>query len=490
MSLTAALRTAQSALQNTAAQTSVTTRNVAGSGDPSYSRKIALASSTADGGAQVLTITRAADKALLESLTDTASRAAAQQALADGLNELNATIGDPELDQSPAALIGAFTDSIQLYSVSPGDQILAQAVITKAGGLANALNDAARTVQRVRQDADAAMDAGVRDLNGLLADFETANKAVVNGTRAGLDITDSLDARDRLMSRISELIGINVVPRADNDAVLYTDSGVTLFETSPRLVSFQATGTFTAGFSGNAITVDGVPVTGAAATMPIRSGRLQGLADLRDNAAVTYSRQLDEIARGLIAAFAESDQSDPPGLPDLPGLFTAGVSAMPGNALVPGLAGAIRVNPTVDPDQGGNLALLRDGGIGAPGNPAYRYNPSGAAGYADRLNDYLGALSAQRSFDAAADVDASNSLPGFAASSVSWLGVVRQNATNAADYEQTLLQRTSEALSNATGVNLDNEMSLLLDLERSYQASSKLIGAIDAMFAMFLAEVA
>ena len=69
--------------QTTSAQTAVTTRNVSGAGDPAYSRKIALASTTADGGAHVVTITRAADKALLESMTETASRAAAQKALAE-----------------------------------------------------------------------------------------------------------------------------------------------------------------------------------------------------------------------------------------------------------------------------------------------------------------------------------------------------------------------------------------------------------------------
>ena len=52
------------------------------------------------------------------------------------------------------------------------------------------------------------------------------------------------------------------------------------------------------------------------------SGRLIGLAAVRDTYAVTYQNQLDEIARGLIEAFAESDQSASPSLPDAPGLFT------------------------------------------------------------------------------------------------------------------------------------------------------------------------
>ena len=51
------------------------------------------------------------------------------------------------------------------------------------------------------------------------------------------------------------------------------------------------------------------------------------------------------------------------------------------------------------------------------------------------------------------------------------------------------MMRTSEALSNVTGVNIDEEMSLLLDLEHSYQASAKLVQTVDNMLAALLAAV-
>ncbi len=57
------------------------------------------------------------------------------------------------------------------------------------------------------------------------------------------------------------------------------------------------------------VTVDGVPITGASSPMAIQSGALAGLADLRDTVAPEYQAQLDQIAGGLVNAFAESDQS-------------------------------------------------------------------------------------------------------------------------------------------------------------------------------------
>ena len=76
--------------------------------------------------------------------------------------------------------------------------------------------------------------------------------------------------------------------------------------------------------TGNPVTVDGVPITGSSISQPIQSGALAGYAELRDTLAPQYQAQLDQIAGGLINAFAESDQTGA-GLPDAPGLFTTRV---------------------------------------------------------------------------------------------------------------------------------------------------------------------
>ena len=90
---------------------------------------------------------------------------------------------------------------------------------------------------------------------------------------------------------------------------IYTESGVTLFQDVPQTVSFTPTTTYVAGTVGNAVTVDGIPITGSSAPMAVESGALAGYAELRDTIAPQYQAQLDQIAGGLISAFAETDQS-------------------------------------------------------------------------------------------------------------------------------------------------------------------------------------
>ena len=257
-----------------------------------------------------------------------------------------------------AALVGKLADALHTYATSPQDAASARSAVAAAVDLAQALNAATGTVQELRAEADAEMASSVDNLNTLLARFEAVNTEIVKGTRRGADVTDLLDQRDQILTGISQEIGVRTVSRGDNDMAVYTDSGVTLFDVKARAVTFDRTYSFSAAMTGSAVYADGVPITGSSGRMLAGSGRLVGLAAVRDTYAPTYQSQLDEIARGLITTFAESDQSATPTLPDVPGLFTyAGAPTMPASGtLVPGLAGSIRVSTAVDPAQGGDPA--------------------------------------------------------------------------------------------------------------------------------------
>jgi flagellar hook-associated protein 1 FlgK len=339
----------------------------------------------------------------------------------------------------------------------------------------------------VREQADSAITGSVAQLNTLLQRFESLNTEVIKGTRIGSDVTDYLDQRDEVLALISQEVGIRTVMRDGEDMAIFTDSGVTLFDAKARAVTFDSTEVYTPTTIGNAVYIDGVPITGSSGPMLASSGRLVGLTRIRDDAALTYQNQLDEIARGLIEVFAESDQGAPPSLADAPGLFThSGAPAVPASGtLVVGLATDIQINPSVDPAQGGDLALLRDGGIA--GNPAYVYNSTGAAAFVDRLNEYVSKLGTSRGFDATTELATTATLLSFASFSGAWLGETRKIANDGVEYADTVLHRSTEALSKETGVNIDEEMVSLLDLERSYQASTRLISTIDGMLKTLLA---
>lgn len=268
--------------------------------------------------------------------------------------------------------------------------------------------------------------------------------------------------------------------------VLFTANGTTLFETVPRKIGYTAGGALSPGLPGNAFTIDGVPFSGTSSAQ--LGGKVGGLLKVRDDIGITFGRQIDEIARGLIEAFAETDQSAFPSQPAIAGLFTyAGGPGLPTNGFVyDGLALLIQVNPNVDPKQGGDLSLIRDGAIGAPGNPAYNYNSGGEIGFSGRLRQLGAMLSASQTFASDTGLGSSMSVLSLASASGGWLEGQRSDATTRLEDRQVLGERALSAWQGKIGINLDEEMASLMALERSYQATARLISTVDKMFAALL----
>ncbi|KQT19778.1 flagellar biosynthesis protein FlgK [Methylobacterium sp. Leaf399] len=478
MGLSLALNNARASLSATSSQIAAASRNTTGADDPNYSRKIATL--VTGGGTTAVVIQRATDDALFARKLLSTSDAAAAGAVSAGLDSLSRTVGDTDDPTSPAARLGSLNAALQAAANRPDDGQLAREAVESARDLALSLNAAADAVHTVRADADTALGASVTRINDLLSQFAVANGAVTRGSANGADVTDALDDRDRILGALSEEIGITTVSRPGDDMAIYTDSGVPLFDRTARRVTFAETVGFTAGTVGNSVMADGVPVTGANSPMPVQSGRIAGLAALRDTVAVRYESQLDAMAGALVDAFAETGDLGA-GPVRRAGLFSDGTSGLvPGGAASAtlGLAAAIRINAAVDPRTGGSLDTLRDGGMNGP---AFRANPGTEAGFDGRLRDLASALGTARAFDPGTQITGVLTLQSFAAASAGWLSNERKLATSEADYQSTLLSRAGEAYSNAVGVNVDDETARILQLEQSYTASARLISVVDQL---------
>jgi flagellar hook-associated protein 1 FlgK len=484
MSLTTALNIAQTALFNTSRQTTVVSTNISNSGNADYTRRAAIISAEAP-GARVVTIQRATNDALFRSNLQALSSYQGQQTLLDGMNNLDLAVNGVDNAGSAATALGKFQQALNLYSATPSNTSLGDNTVEAARQVVRTLNNGTDAIQSFRTDMDSQISQAVTDLNNLLTSFDQANKAVVAGTKAGTDVSDSLDQRDALLKQISKFVSISTISRKDGDMVLMTADGATLYETVPRAVTFDPTAGYSAGTAGNPIKIDGVPLSAASGGNTDASGTLQAMMQLRDNTTTTMQSQLDEIARGLVDAFAETDPSGTATLPDTPGLFTwPGAPAMPADGtLVPGLAGLIKVNPAMDSTVGGNASVLRDGGAGGAG---YIANSSGAASYSDLLIRYSQNLDKPIAFDPAAGAGSNASVLTYSTNAISSFEAGRKAASDAATDKNALATRTAESLSNATGVNIDEEMSMLLDLEHSYQASARMINTVDNMLSALM----
>lgn len=147
-----------------------------------------------------------------------------------------------------------------------------------------------------------------------------------------------------------------------------------------------------------------------------------------------------------------------------------------------GIAATISINPSVVT----NPSLIRDGGINGA---AYVYNGGSPppAGYNGRILQFTAAIAANRPFDASAGLDATANLTSFAARADGWLSAERQAASSDYEFTSVMYERATDSLNKVTGINVQEEYLVMLELERGYQASSKLLATIDSMFESLLA---
>jgi flagellar hook-associated protein 1 FlgK len=485
MSLTSALSIAQTALMNTSRQTNIVSRNISDASNPDYSRRQAVIASYAP-GARVVEIQRSANEQLFRQNLAALSSFTGQNALLAGLENLVMNVNGVDNATSPATVIGQFQEALHLFATTPSNRTLAENAVDAARQVVRALNDGSAAIQTARADIDKSISEAVTSLNSLLQDFHAANSDVVAGTRAGRDVSEALDKRDAVLKKISEFIPITTLKRADNDMVIMTGEGAMLYEKLPRTITFDSIPGYSPGATGNAVYVDGVAIVGGQGGNTSASGTIAAMMQLRDSVAPAMQSQLDEIARAMITAMAETD---PNGVqPPAAGLFTwSGAPAIPPSAtVVDGLAASISINAAMDFSIGGDPVLLRDGGANGA---SYIWNAFGAASYSDLLNSYNTKLDDDQSFDLAAGLGSSGSVGTYSAGAISWLEALRQTASSAAETKNALMVHTGEALSNATGVNIDQEMSILLDLDNAYEASARLIKAVDDMLASLFAAV-
>ncbi|CZT34211.1 flagellar hook-associated protein FlgK [Rhizobium sp. 9140] len=488
MSLASAITTAQTIFSNTGKQTAVVSQNIANVGSADYSRRLAMMGVDND-GQPYLKVQRAQNDALFKQTVASISDNAGQSRLLFGLQQIQSAFGGADYPTSPSTYMTAFRSSLQTFAASPSSITIARSAVADARDVANALNSASTVIDQVKATTDKEIGEQVVQLNEYLSAFEKVNYTVIGMLANGKDASDALDKRDSLLKSIAGIVGISTTVRQSMDTVIYTSDGSVLFETSARKVELVGKdGSSSPPFH---VEIDNEELKPGIGGNTSAQGTLAALFQLRDDIAPMMQNQLDEIARGLIVAFRETDQTlaVEDREPGLAGLFIEPDSTgkpMPiptSGTISSGLAGRITINATIDD----NPMLLRDGGFNStPASTNYTYNTDGVAAYTGRLDGLIEQMGTPQAFDATADIGGTATLMGYASNSIGWIEQLRKAATSADETKGAMLAQMQQTLSNETGVSLDEELSLMLDLEQSYKASAKLMTTVDEMLKSLL----
>ncbi|MBI3453689.1 MAG: flagellar hook-associated protein FlgK, partial [Rhodospirillales bacterium] len=360
-------------------------------------------------------------------------------------------------------------DSFRALSTTPNSSSAQSVALTRADETARSLNQLSNTVQSLRTDADASIERSVSAVNSTLKKIQDINLEIGRLRVNGQSSADLEDKRDVLVDSLSKEIDISYFTRETGEIWIMTKSGRALLDTSVHTLQYSAKPAVDpsmryvappgpSGFNG--IVIDGVDVTG-----DIGGGRIAGYVGLRDNLLVQAQDQLDEMADGLINAFSSK------GLV----LFFDGTAAYnPVNKI--GLAQRIAVNQNVVVAP---RALRHGTNAAGVVNPIPVPDPVGDATLPLAI---VASFETQRTFAAAPGLATVATLEGYANAFITFQGTQRANIGDQLENQSLITNSMDQRVRNDSGVNVDQELARLIQLQSSYSASARIISAVKDMF--------
>jgi flagellar hook-associated protein 1 FlgK len=483
-----ALSIATGGLANLNRQMTVISQNVANASTPGYSVEVSTQHSvTANGegmGVHSGPAVRTIDAALQAEVFSQNASVAGLQTRQNALQAIDAVQGTPGQGGDLASLLGSLQDQFSTLLNGPDNQTQQSQVVSAAARVAQGINALSIAYTSQRQTAQDAIVAGVTTLNATLSTIGGLSDKIIALKAAGQSTADLENQRDAAVASLSQLLDVKALEQPSGDLLMITPSGVTLPTRGASPFSV-ADANMQPGSGAPAILLRGADVT-----TRLQGGQIGANITLRDTTMPTDQAELDELAQNLASRFNAQGLTlftDPNGkvLP-LPGTTTPPVQ----NGYV-GFAATIQVNPDVQ----AKPSLVRDGTAAAP---------TGLAGFTDIINKVLdntfgsGLVSNVAGLGPApvgtagrlnAPYVAPATLRQLAATILASQAQDSANATSQLGTEQAVQTTLATRLSAQSGVNMDTEMSTMIQLQNAYGANAKVIATVQAMWAQLLSTV-
>lgn len=460
--LSTAWNIATGALQADQAALNIVANNTANANTTGYTREVAtwqeadpvqVNVSTMGTGVQMVGAVSQRDRILEQNLQQQSQQAAAGESRLDALNSVQTVFSDTGSTTSTggiAAAISGYFNSIAQLESSPSSTSLRQQVLSAADALAQSLQGAARSIGVEKQSLDSESKIVLQQVNALTKSIASLN-ARIQQVSPSTDAGTLEDQRQQDLLDLSQLIGIHTISTGGNGITVTTSGGTVLVagNTATPLTGSVINGV--THFLSNGTDITTQLASGA--------GKLGGILAARDIDIPNLQNSLDTLAYGIATTANASNHAGY----DLNG--TAGGDIFTPLTTIAGSAANIAV---VMSDPSGIAAA---GESATPGVSLGSTDNTNAISMADPTKQLVAPGQTATSFY-------SSFITGLA-SQIQSLGA--QNTAQQASLTQVQNQRN--ALST---VDLSEEASAMMNLERSYQAASKVFSILNSVMSSAL----
>ncbi len=445
-----ALHTSQSAMANVS-------QNVANSNTEGYTRKVASQSSLMLGGVTLNQITRAVDAALTQQQRNAASDLAKADVRASYTANINESFGSPSANTSLSATLNNLQSTVEALATAPESTAIQNQVVQVGIQAATQMNNMSAGIQALRQTAENDISSAVTAVNNQLGTIATLNGQIMTGMASGQDVTDLQDKRDIAAQAIAEQMNVRVYTRASGEMVLSTSAGQSLVDgVNTSKLSYTATTAVTAASVFNHITVVGQNIDAQ-----FTSGRISGLMEQRDVNLVARTAELNKLA-------IQMDTQMQTAAANLATTTIAASNSVAGHFF----SGIDIVTPSID--NAATIAVHPD----LIATPSLLNNTTAARALADAMEK------TNINFAATANGVAAQttSLSGYASAIVTNSATLETTYSTGQTYQQSIKASVDAKAAQVSGVSLDEEMTNLIELQKSYSAAGKVVQSISSMF--------
>lgn len=473
MSLSVALQAALSGLKANQFGIDLVSRNVSNATTEGYTRKTVPQNPLIVGGqgagVSLGLVERQVSDQLQRQVREGLSEAASLGTISDFLGRLELSFGKPGDNTSLGNAVAKLGDAFRTLANSPESVTAQNEVVARAQELVTTFNDLGNAVQALRNEAERGIEDSVATVNGLLKDIEKLNTQIVTANSAGQSTADLEDQQDRKLNELSKQLGINYYRRDNGEITITTESGRTLLDGTAHQLNFVRSAQVTAiaayPASLNGVMLDGIDLFQAPPITPpmteVGSGRLAALADLRDRILPQAEGQIDELASVMTQQLTALT-------PPLE-LFRDGTAAY-NVANITGYAQRIAVNQAVV----NNPWRLRDGTAVALPNTT---TPSD--GTLPRA--VIDLFTSVQTFSGTTGLGTQFTFSQYGATFVGFQANQRQTAQDRLGNQDAINDALTTRLTGESGVNVDQEMALMVQLQNAYSANARVVSAIKEM---------
>lgn len=256
-------------------------------------------------GVQVESVERLYDKFLASNLRDTTSSSRQYDTFAGYAARVSNLLGDA--DAGLNAGLESFFNAVQGVSNDPSSIPARQVMLTEADSLAARFHTLNNQLDDIRNEVNGGLQNRITEIGSLSTAIADANRQIVDASSlgSGKAPNDLMDARDRLISRLSELVDVDTVEQDDGSVNVTIGAGqplVTRFLPSTLQVvknDFDARRLEVAISTGNVSTIITDSITG---------GETGALLDFRDQLLDPSQNALGRIAVTLAHEFNNQHQ--------------------------------------------------------------------------------------------------------------------------------------------------------------------------------------